>query len=91
MGKPQDAVGEALERGSLYRLVPNWKGFWDYRAGRPEPMAFRKDADGGVSMLIKERLSIEDIVAIKPAVADFGVCEFLVEGASTINRVLRHP
>ena len=30
-------------------------------------------------MLIKERLSIEDIIAIKPAVADFGVCEFLVE------------
>ena len=45
-------MGEALEHGSLYRLVPNWKGFWDYRAGRPEPRAFRKDADGGVSMVI---------------------------------------
>jgi hypothetical protein len=76
VGKPPDAVGEALERGSLYRLIPNWKGFWNYNAGWPEPRAFRKDADGGVSMLIAERLTIEQIIAVKPAVAAFGVCEF---------------
>ena len=79
MAEPPSSAGESLERGSLYRLVPNWKGFWDYSVGRPEPRAFRKDADGGVSMIIKERLSIEGIIAIKPHVAPFAVCEFLVE------------
>lgn len=79
MGKPPGEVGEALDHGFLYRLVPNWKGLWDYSTGRPEPRAFRKDADGGVSMLIAERLTIEQIIAVKPAVAAFGVCEFAVE------------
>jgi hypothetical protein len=79
MGKPPGAVGESIDAGHLYRLVPNWRSHWDYARNRPEARAFRKDSDIGVSMLLKERISIERIFEIKPRLRNFAVCELSVE------------
>lgn len=79
MTKPRDAVGESIASGSLFRLIPNWSSHWDYDRGLPEPRSFRKDGDIGVSMLVKERITIPRIFEIQPAIREFGVCEFSIE------------
>ena len=79
MGKPAGAAGKALETGTLYRLVPNWDTHWDYERNLPEPRAFRKDGDVGVSMIWKERMPMHEVFTKKPSLRPFGVCEFAVE------------
>lgn len=79
MPKPPGAVGEAVESGSLYRLIPNWSGYWDYERGMPEARAFRKDGDLGVSMLVAQRITPEQIFAIKPWLQEFAICEIVIE------------
>ena len=79
MGKPANAVGEEIETGHLYRLVPNWDGYWDSQRNLPEPRAFRKDGDIGVSMVVAERLSLAGIFARKPKLEPFAACEFVIE------------
>lgn len=79
MAKPADADGEEVASGCLYRLVPNWATHWDYERGLPEPRAFRRDGDIGVSVLIKERISVDAIFRIKPRLKDFAVCELVIE------------
>lgn len=76
---PEGETAEQVEAGSLYRLVPNWTTHWDYERGRPEPRAFRKDRDIGVSMLLKDKISMAEIVRRKPALEPFAVCEFAIE------------
>ena len=72
------APPERVETGSLYRLVPNWLTHWDYDRGVPEPRAFRKDGDIGVSMLRSDRITLEGIFQRKPNLKEFAVCEILV-------------
>jgi hypothetical protein len=79
VGKPTDVVGEEIEAGHLYRTVPNWDGYWDYERNVPEPRAFRKDGDVGVSMVVAERLSIAEMFTRKPKLGPFAVCEFVIE------------
>lgn len=79
MSKPAGAEGDALETGSLYRLVPNWATHWDYARGVPEPRSFRKDGDIGVSMMIAQRATPAQMFEVHPHLNAFAVCEILVE------------
>ena len=72
------APRERVETGSLYRLVPNWSTHWDYERDTPEPRAFRKDGDVGVSMLRSDRITPEDIFHRKPNLKEFAICGILV-------------
>ena len=77
--QPEGETRPQIAAGSLYRLVPNWNSHWDYERGKPEPRAFRKDGDIGVSMLLTERISMAEIFRRKPALQPFAVCEFSIE------------
>ena len=77
MTTPTYAVGQPITTGALYRLVPNWLGFWEYDAGRPSPRAFRKDPDDdGVSMYLKGPMAQDELERRLP---DYAICELDIE------------
>jgi hypothetical protein len=79
VAKPPGAPGNEVTTGTLYRLVPNWDTHWNYEAGLPEPRAFRKDGDIGVSMVRSDRITPDGIFEKKPTLANFAVCEISIE------------
>ena len=63
-------------QGTLYRLVPNWQGYWDYENHKPYSRAFRRDEHGEVSMLLASRITLGKIQEVQPG---FGVVTFEAE------------
>ncbi len=77
MTEPTYEVGKEITAGRLYRLVPNWEGYWESERHQPSPRAFRRGAeDTGVSAYIDGPMTRDELERRFP---EYAICEMSIE------------